>query len=386
MKLTKGTKEKLFIAIAFFTALTLKASQQPRSTTTYYQQVFSNLQLQAGLLQFLTYVFPILPEQKLFTLIKDTTAITHNDIHAYLELLTKIPSLEKQPLSETLSEENLRKQVITQTNNYLNYQVKKIIIGGLMSSTQPLELQPFVDHSIDLHKDTDHATKKVASRFAHYIPQSLKTFYARYLTLQTQKQEMVRQTKEFVGLKQINGYLEIGTPGRYITSLKKELSLYAPFFAMPSQETFFDSIERGSLFPVARILPLTYEPLPTIIPTESLDLVTCYTGLHHIPHEQLSQFLSSLARVLRPGGLLLVREHNATKQLIPLLHVVHSVFNAVNEVLPEEERSEVRNFQPIDTWIDIITAYGFVVYPLHLTEGNDPTDNRLLCFKKVPLS
>ena len=383
MKLIKGTKEKLFILVALFTGLILQAGQQPRSTTTYYQQVFSNLQLQAGLLQFLTHVFPVLPEQKLFTLIKDTAAFTHNDMHMYLELRTKIPSLEKQPLSETLSEENLRKQVITQTNNYLTYQVKKIIIGSLVSSTQPLELQPFVDHSLDLHKDTDQATRKVTSRFAHYIPQGIKTFYAWYQILQAQKQEMIRQTKEFVGLKHITGYLEIGTPGRYITLLKKELGIEGPFFAMPLEETFFDSIERGSLFPVATILPLTYEPLPTAIPTASLDLVTCYTGLHHIPQEKIPSFLTSLARVLRPGGLLIVREHNATEHLIPLLHVVHSVLNAVNEVSPDKEKSEVRNFQPIDTWIDMITAHGFVAYPLHLTQGNDPTDNRLLCFKKV---
>jgi hypothetical protein len=34
-------------------------------------------------------------------------------------------------------------------------------------------------------------------------------------------------------------------------------------------------------------------------------------------------------RVLRPGGVLIVREHDAREELIPLLDVAHSVFNLV---------------------------------------------------------
>ena len=47
--------------------------------------------------------------------------------------------------------------------------------------------------------------------------------------LKKQKKEIVRQTLELLGgLKQINGYAEIGSTGRYISQLKKEDKVIGP--------------------------------------------------------------------------------------------------------------------------------------------------------------
>ena len=52
-------------------------------------------------------------------------------------------------------------------------------------------------------------------------------------------------------------------------------------------------------------------------------------GLHHLPPDRLSAFLEQVKRVLRPSGLFIVREHDASPELMPMLDLAHSVFNAV---------------------------------------------------------
>ena len=65
------------------------------------------------------------------------------------------------------------------------------------------------------------------------------------------------------------------------------------------------------------------------IPEECVDVVTLNQGLHHFPQSTLLPFLREVVRVLRPGGLFMVREHNAVEDLIPALDLAHSIFNVV---------------------------------------------------------
>ena len=43
-----------------------------------------------------------------------------------------------------------------------------------------------------------------------------------------------------------------------------------------------------------------------------VDLITCLTVLHHVPH--LDDMLAELVRILRPGGYLIVREHDCKNE------------------------------------------------------------------------
>ncbi len=56
-----------------------------------------------------------------------------------------------------------------------------------------------------------------------------------------------------------------------------------------------------------------------------VDLITCFVTLHHVP--QLKPILSELVRILRPGGYLILREHDCKKArtlLAKYLNFVHA--------------------------------------------------------------
>lgn len=81
-------------------------------------------------------------------------------------------------------------------------------------------------------------------------------------------------------------------------------------------------------------------------------------GLHHLPQSKIMFFLSEVYRILKPSGIFIVREHNATEDIIPLLDLAHSVFNAVLDVPYEQELNEIRAFRTIEDWKNIIPKSG----------------------------
>ena len=57
-----------------------------------------------------------------------------------------------------------------------------------------------------------------------------------------------------------------------------------------------------------------------------MDLVTCFVTLHHV--SDLKTTLSELARILRPGGYLILREHDSEKEYCltaKYLHFIHAI-------------------------------------------------------------
>ena len=88
----------------------------------------------------------------------------------------------------------------------------------------------------------------------------------------------------------------------------------AQTFAESSPE-LNEALERGSVAPVGQFVSIDYtlvEPL-TDIPDNAADLVTMNQGLHHLPQDRLLPFLREAYRMLRPNGLFIVREHDASE-------------------------------------------------------------------------
>lgn len=208
--------------------------------------------------------------------------------------------------------------------------------------------------------------------------------------LVTQKKEMQKQTiKILPHRKGYDGYLEIGSTGRYVKKLKKGLNISGSIFLsneIPPDNSPPEIMERGGPGKVGTFFPLNdYDPIPeSVIPDESLDIVTCYIGLHHCPREKLDDYIASIRRVLRPDGHFVLRDHDAgSDEMKVFASLVHTVFNAGLGVSWEEDREELRLFEGIDFWVDSVSAAGFEDSGQRLLQANDPSLNTLMCFRKA---
>lgn len=205
-------------------------------------------------------------------------------------------------------------------------------------------------------------------------------------SLDSLKEDLGDQTAHLVDRKIINGYVEIGYPGRMMRPLKKRMEMRGPFYAITDKEGFSDYVEAGFPRPYDQFVPLNdYAPISeNSIPTASVDLVCMYIGLHHAPKEKLDPFIDSIKRILRPGGTLILMDHDAsTKELQNFVDVVHSIFNAATGVEQEINHQEIRNFHSLQYWIDCLQSHGMIHY-MHdpLIRKGDSTLNSLVRFNK----
>jgi SAM-dependent methyltransferase len=206
--------------------------------------------------------------------------------------------------------------------------------------------------------------------------------------LKKQKKEMSNQVLQLLGNKtQINGYLEIGSTGRYISELRKHISLSGSTYITNDIEpdnSIADIMERGQLSKIGTFFPLNnYQPIAGVA-DESLDLITCHIGLHHCPHELLEGYIKSIHRILRKGGMFIMRDHDVkTPEMATFVALVHTVFNLGLKVSYETDKAEFVSFKSITEWSTIITAYGFSDSGSRVLQNKDPTDNTLVSFTKL---
>ena len=206
--------------------------------------------------------------------------------------------------------------------------------------------------------------------------------------LAKQKAEMTRQTLQLLGDRRaVDGYLEIGTTGRYISHLRKHLRITGRQILVhdvaPGMSPV-DIVERGGLAKVGEFLPLSdYAPLPAGIADASLELVTCYIGLHHARPETLPPFLASVARVLKPGGLFILRDHDVRDEpMRAFVALAHTVFNAGLGETWDTNQAERRHFAPVAHWCALLAEAGLVDRGERLVQANDPSINLLMVFEK----
>lgn len=211
--------------------------------------------------------------------------------------------------------------------------------------------------------------------------------------LNYQKEILCKQAYQLLGkYNVIHGALEIGTPGTYLSGILQHVKDYDHIYAMNEQQRLADHLQAFSWNPsnnfliYDKFIPLSnYTPISSDkISDNSLDLCVCFIGLHHIPEEKIDHFIASIARVLKPGGTFLLREHDAHNDDIKALaYAAHSLFNIIvpNETIATE-LSEYRNFQPLSYWITILGKHGLSVNKERLLQDGDPTLNTMLSFTK----
>jgi len=208
--------------------------------------------------------------------------------------------------------------------------------------------------------------------------------------LSKQKNEMTAQTLELLGpVRRIDGYLELGSTGRYASRLKSKLDLKGDLVLLHSAPPGYspeDIVERGGLMKLGRFVPMNdYVPVPSSqVPDRSLDLVANYIGFHHSPLPKLDAFVASLHRVLRPGGRMVVRDHDVDSPTMNrMVALAHDVFNMGLGTPWPVNQGELRHFTSIAQLVGYLEARGFKSDGRKLLQQGDPTQNALMVFARV---
>ncbi len=204
-----------------------------------------------------------------------------------------------------------------------------------------------------------------------------------------QKKVIADQTTRLIAKRVLQGYLEIGSTGRYVRPLQKSLNITGPVYLcneVAPDNSPAEIMERGSLRPVGTFFTLDdYNPIGEHqVMTESLDLVTCFIGLHHCELMRLDAYVASIHRVLRKGGVFVLRDHDAGDETMKtFVSLVHTVFNVGLDVSWQENQQEKRFFNGLEHWIDVMTRNGFSFNGDKLLQAHDPSANTLMAFVKI---
>lgn len=207
--------------------------------------------------------------------------------------------------------------------------------------------------------------------------------------LRKQKAEMTRQALALLGPSpSAKGFMEVGSPGRYWSRLKRAVRLSGPVYVFHDEALHYDMadmVERGGPKMPGKYLAMgDYDPVPASVPDESLDLVVNFIGFHHAPAAKLAPFVASLRRVLRPGGRMLVRDHDVDSlKQDTLTALAHDVFNAGLLIPWAETERQVRLFRSLRDWTDYLRAAGFKRSEKLLAQAGDPTQNLLAAYTKA---
>ncbi|MBI3896944.1 MAG: class I SAM-dependent methyltransferase [Gammaproteobacteria bacterium] len=208
--------------------------------------------------------------------------------------------------------------------------------------------------------------------------------------LARQKAEMARQALALIGAqRKIDGYMEIGTTGRYISRLKSDIELDGDIVLVHTQAPSYsptDIVERGGLGKIGRFVSLNdYAPVDAAdIADNSLDLVTNFIGFHHSPPARRDSFVQSLHRVLRPGARLIVRDHDVNSgQMNRMVALAHDVFNMGLGTDWAVNQQEIRNFTSMEQLVRYLQQHGFKHDSRALMQSGDPTQNALMLFMKI---
>lgn len=224
-----------------------------------------------------------------------------------------------------------------------------------------------------------HDITPFLSIFSHQVPALLQ-----------QKEEMARQTVALLGEgSSYEGFLEIGSSGRYLDYLEEKVNITGERYYADGKEPGYaitEMVDRGQITIGAKYIPLAdYQTkYSSLIPNGSLELVTNYIGFHHCPLDLRIPFISSIRDTLKPGGKLILRDHDCdTESQQTLVALAHDVFNLGTHESWEYNSKEVRNFYSLDFICSFIEKIGFRYDKRTLFQDGDPTKNALMLFTKI---
>ncbi len=238
-------------------------------------------------------------------------------------------------------------------------------------------------------KDDQAIYLTVQSKLEDITPMLSSVRYA-VPALMKQKDEMARQAVELLGEGgTYNGYLEIGSSGRYLDYLEEKINIEGERYYADGKEPGYaitEMVDRGQIQIGATYIPLANynTQYADIIPATSLDLVTVYIGFHHCPLELRIPFITSIRDTMRLGGKLILRDHDCnTEEQKALVALAHDVFNMGTNESWEYNKGEIRNFYSLNFICHFVEQIGFKFDKRTLLQEGDPTKNALMMFTKI---
>ena len=211
--------------------------------------------------------------------------------------------------------------------------------------------------------------------------------------LKKQKEEMARETAALLGTtRTLSGYVEIGTTGRYANGIRRLVPIDGPLYIVNDIAPGFspnDIAERGQLTKLGAYVNMgNYEPFNgAAIPDESVELVTNFIGFHHAPAEKRARFVQAVWQVLKPGGRLVVRDHDVNSpEMDAFVALAHDVFNAGLGITWQDNAAQIRNFTSVPQLAEVLGKAGFEKAGATQLQEHDPTINTLMVFVKPATS
>lgn len=189
--------------------------------------------------------------------------------------------------------------------------------------------------------------------------------------------------------RRYDGHLEIGSTGRYVGALEDRLDIGGDVFLLHTAEPGYgpeDIVERGQLARVGTYVEMgDYSTdFSRIIPPNSLDLVTVFIGFHHCPVATRTAFISAVRDLIRPGGRLILRDHDAHNEDVwRIAALAHDTFNAGTDESWQFNADERRNFYSLAYIIDFLENLGLRHDGQLFFQRGDPTRNGLTAFTRV---
>lgn len=271
-----------------------------------------------------------------------------------------------------------------------------ILMDSVVRMISAADFYAYVDtHSTLNNLQTDGEIYAQLSKDRSKITPWFSAFY-KLRSLRHQQAELFMQVEKLLkpSLSVVHGCVEIGSPGMYIQNIEKYLKVYGPIYSVNSQQSLQDYIKAWTFNPFKffraydHFIPLDdYAPLAKEdIPDNSVDLVLCLIGLHHCVPEKLDAFIASIARVVRPGGVLILRDHDVINDDVShIIDAGHSLYNILISDEPLDiQVYEYRNFQKLSYWIELLKKYGFQAGEERCVQEGDTSLNTMLKFTKIP--
>jgi hypothetical protein len=250
------------------------------------------------------------------------------------------------------------------------------------------ELHTLISDAVRDSKDDQQTYSRIERELPRIEPLLGSLRYA-LPALRKQQAEMARQTVQLLGTrKRFDGYLELGSEGRYLSALLPHIQVNGPIYTSSTKAPDYGLeaiIDRGQIGRFGTHLPMNgYQPLASAVQPHSLQLVTVYIGFHHCPIDLRESYLASIRAAMAPGATLILRDHDVSSpQLAHLVGLAHDVFNVGTQQPWSVNERELRNFYPLEFIVNFLTRHGFAAQPGRLLQAGDPTQNTLLTFTKV---